>query len=630
MPYETKRLALAGQTYTARSLTTAAQTCVNLYAEKIEDPNERAKGNAALYGTPGRHLLKDLTTIDAAAHPIRAIWSGRGRLIVAAGTKYMELDSSFNLVGSVRTIANPTGEPAQFFFNGNDLLIISGTVAYIDVGAGPVTITFNAGALTGTLTPLDLSPYFFVDWDSGDGFTPALSTITIAGTAFTIAQFISGSTDPAQPGRLRLTASAVFTITAATNANPVVFTKTAHGLTTGTVITLFGGTGAWSAVNGSFVITSTGANTFSIPVDSTAFGALTGTITASGLPFTATPAFNALSAAFLDGFYIVTQLASRTFYVSGLNDGTQWSALDFGVKESYTDYIRRVIKVNEQLLFFGTETFEWWQNTGNPTGSPFSRINGATGQVGTISTWSPIVCGDGKCRFLGTNTDGQIVAYEMRGYTPYRISTHAEESSWNDGNAPTNAWSYSYTEEGHQFWVFHIGTACWAYDITTGFWATRAGFDGSAFTTYPTYFHTFIAEFGVGKHITGGLLDGKLYESSVNFYDDDGSNIRRQRVLPYLYAGGNMQFLGRMTLEMQTGTVASGAAPDVSREFSDDRGNTWNTAQPASMGVHNDYSLRVFWPGGGASRDRLTRLTITGQSKVALVALDCDVEAGAA
>lgn len=73
------------------------------------------------------------------------------------------------------------------------------------------------------------------------------------------------------------------TISAATNANPTVLTITAHKLdyqsllTSSPVITITGGTGAWAAINSTFVATPTGANTVSIPVDATGFGALAGT-----------------------------------------------------------------------------------------------------------------------------------------------------------------------------------------------------------------------------------------------------------------------------------------------------------------------------------------------------------------
>lgn len=69
-------------------------------------------------------------------------------------------------------------------------------------------------------------------------------------------------------------------ISAASNANPVSFTSTAHGMSTDTrpQVIVSGGTGSWAAVNGTFTATPTGANTWTIPVDSTAFGAVTGTL----------------------------------------------------------------------------------------------------------------------------------------------------------------------------------------------------------------------------------------------------------------------------------------------------------------------------------------------------------------
>ncbi len=68
------------------------------------------------------------------------------------------------------------------------------------------------------------------------------------------------------------------TISSATNANPAVLTTvTNHSYISGDVIKISGGTGSWTAINGTFTVTVTAANKFSIPVDSTSFGALSGT-----------------------------------------------------------------------------------------------------------------------------------------------------------------------------------------------------------------------------------------------------------------------------------------------------------------------------------------------------------------
>jgi hypothetical protein len=75
---------------------------------------------------------------------------------------------------------------------------------------------------------------------------------------------------------------AAVSVTAATNANPAALTSTAHGLTTGQKVTISGATGSWVPINGTWAVTVTGANTFTIPVDSTAFGALAGTVVFKG------------------------------------------------------------------------------------------------------------------------------------------------------------------------------------------------------------------------------------------------------------------------------------------------------------------------------------------------------------
>lgn len=75
-------------------------------------------------------------------------------------------------------------------------------------------------------------------------------------------------------------ASTSISITAATNANPVVLTSVGHGFHANSrpSITISGGTGNWTAINGTFAATILSADTFSIAVNSTSIGALAGTI----------------------------------------------------------------------------------------------------------------------------------------------------------------------------------------------------------------------------------------------------------------------------------------------------------------------------------------------------------------
>ena len=82
----------------------------------------------------------------------------------------------------------------------------------------------------------------------------------------------AASTQPTSPS---------ISIASATQANPVVFTVSGgHGFNTSSLpqVTISGGTGNWTGVNGTFTATIINSTTFSIAVDSSAYGAVTGTL----------------------------------------------------------------------------------------------------------------------------------------------------------------------------------------------------------------------------------------------------------------------------------------------------------------------------------------------------------------
>lgn len=82
---------------------------------------------------------------------------------------------------------------------------------------------------------------------------------------------ISGGVGTAEVVRLGIIVSS------ATNASPCeITTATAHGCTTGGTIALYGFTGSWVSINGNRVVTVVSSTKFTVAVDSTSFGALSG------------------------------------------------------------------------------------------------------------------------------------------------------------------------------------------------------------------------------------------------------------------------------------------------------------------------------------------------------------------
>jgi hypothetical protein len=78
-----------------------------------------------------------------------------------------------------------------------------------------------------------------------------------------------------------LRAATSVAISAVSKANPAVVTSTAHGFDTNSrpKVTISGATGTgWTAINATWTATIIDADTFSIPIDSSAFGTLAGTV----------------------------------------------------------------------------------------------------------------------------------------------------------------------------------------------------------------------------------------------------------------------------------------------------------------------------------------------------------------
>lgn len=106
---------------------------------------------------------------------------------------------------------------------------------------------------------------------------------------------------------LQSTSSAI-SVASATNANPVVLTISGgHGLSTNfrPQITISGGTGNWTAINGTFTATPINTTTLSIAVNSTTFGALAGTVTfTTRSPRITQPVWNVAQYVYSGGIFV--------------------------------------------------------------------------------------------------------------------------------------------------------------------------------------------------------------------------------------------------------------------------------------------------------------------------------------
>lgn len=309
-------------------------------------------------------------------------------------------------------------------------------------------------------------------------------------------------------------------------------------------------------------------------------------------------------------YFMTFTPGSQQFRISDALGGTAWAALDFASKEGFPDNLVTVFADHNEAWLMGAETCEPWGLVANPY-FPMQRLSGTYIEDG-VSAAASVAKVDNSLCWLGGTSRGGPIARRANGYTPMRISTHAQEQAWQKYARVDDAIGHAEVWEGHSFWVltFPTADATWVYDVATGLWHERAYWDEKVYSAHRAVFHTV----AFGKHLVSWQRDGNLYELSGSVYDDAGHTIRRERTFPHMSAEQARAFYSCLELLVEKGvglTTGQGSNPQIMLQYSNDGGHTWGPERWISAGKVGEYRTRVRWTRLGSARDRVFRVAVT-------------------
>jgi hypothetical protein len=332
----------------------------------------------------------------------------------------------------------------------------------------------------------------------------------------------------------------------------------------------------------------------------------------------------ALTVGYLDGYFVFTEPDSQRVWVTSIFEGTQIDALDFASAEGSPDGLVGLIVDHREAWLFGTDSVEVWYDAGLAD-FPLARIQGAFNEIGCVATFS-IAKLDNGLFWLGTDARGQGIVYRANGYTGTRVSTHAVEYAIAQYGNLADAIAYTYQQEGHAFYVltFPTGNATWVYDVATGAWHERAGWDNGAFMRHRSNCQ---CNFG-GNIVVGDYENGNIYRFNLDVFADNGGIqkwLRSWRALPTGQNDLKRTAHHSLQLDCQSGVglnSGQGSDPQVVLRWSDDGGHTWSNEHWSPMGKIGQYFHRVFWRRLGMTmklRDRVYEVSGTDPVKIAIV-----------
>ena len=322
----------------------------------------------------------------------------------------------------------------------------------------------------------------------------------------------------------------------------------------------------------------------------------------------------ARTVSFLNGRFQVERFGTRQYFVSQSYAGATWTPVTFATKENSSDVLLAVEVLNGNLILWGQQSIEVWQDVG-AAGIPYQRINGATQTWGLAAIWSRAKLNNSEI-FLGQNPQGTVQVLMLNGYTPVRVSTADIENIINSFSTFTDAVALTYTIDGHSMYqlTFPTGNRSLLYDATTGKWGetqTGLGLIARHYGELGIVFNTinYVSDFS----------SGNIYQLSDSTFTDNGTPIKRQVRSRHVRLSENVLGLDELYLDMETGVGiqnGQGSDPQIMLQTSKDGGRTFGYERWTSMGKVGQFlSPRVMFRRLGSGRDFVFQFTMTDPVK---------------
>jgi len=334
----------------------------------------------------------------------------------------------------------------------------------------------------------------------------------------------------------------------------------------------------------------------------------------------------------IDGYFVALDVASSTFKISDLLDGTTWDPTQILQRSTAPDPWKALLVKYPRIWLLGEHSGDVLYNAGTSP-FPFAPITGVQIPYGIAAPFSLKAVGP-AIMWLTQNQAGNGQVVEALGYAPTVVSTEPVEYALSQYSRIDDAVAYSYQDQGHEFYVlnFPSADATWVYDRTEGLWHERGSLNTETGETsaFGPQYHAFV----FGKHLVLHAQTGSIYEQTISVATDaDGDLLQRVRIPPLLENEDKRIYIDRLRLKAETGlglVSGQGSDPQVLLQMSRNGGKTWGNQRSRSAGVAGAYDTRITWHKCGSGMNPVPRFTMTDPIPWRLLDLFADVRRGAA
>jgi hypothetical protein len=290
-------------------------------------------------------------------------------------------------------------------------------------------------------------------------------------------------------------------------------------------------------------------------------------------------------------FYVsATSQTPSVIYGSAMNNPTSWNALNEIQVTGDSDRVTGFVRHLNYLVAFRTTGTQFYYDAGLASpASPLAENKSACLEIGCANGYS-IASAEQTILWVGTsNTLGRSV-YLLDGLSPVKVSTRFIERYLNACDMTNNngifVRSYCLKVSGHTLYILTMKdqNVTFIYDLDEKKWyqwTSQSGDTGVANSGTETFF-TATSFTGNTEYISGLFLqddaNGKIYQMSPNYYQDDGALMYFRAVSSNLDNGSK-----RYKFYRSVEVVGDSGAGTISIRKSDDDYQTWSQYRAVNL-----------------------------------------------
>jgi len=284
------------------------------------------------------------------------------------------------------------------------------------------------------------------------------------------------------------------------------------------------------------------------------------------------------SPSFMDGYMFLVK--GTDIYNSNLDDPLKWSASEFITAEMYPDPIKGLARQNNQLIALGEYSTEYFYDAGNATGSPLSKNDAITFQLG-LAAPNAVSEDERTVLWIAQSRLGGRSVWMIDGFQAKQLGANPIERLL-DLETDTDAITgFVVRTKGHYLYIINLPTAnrTVIYDMEEKIWLEWSSFDG---VNHNMFSYIEAADDNGGKPSLLHSSTGQVVKLDPTVHVDVDNVIRYQVNTPRFDGGTyNRKMLSQLAL---VGDVTSTTtAQSVSVNWSDDDQQTYSTPRTLNL-----------------------------------------------